>query len=181
MNIKTFLNWRPNCFFCGKELFVAPGFPKYHGFDGEKTACTLDIEKESVSWSSEDVNFSVDIISGFICADNSVKTTGFVSQLSLVVEAKCLWCRANGRDYYHVAEYSSNESYTHYMFEDLWETLRTDNMELTQSKESRAAVIRTLKNKGLRLEDYVVIPYIDLNKTAPLKLANKIRTCITFS
>jgi hypothetical protein len=181
MNIKDFISWRPNCFFCGKSLFIKPDFPRYPT-DGNSIAPSCFIEDDLLHFASRYVKMNIDIISGFVQTPghlaNSVDTLGFISNQTLEIRAKCSWCPQHARIYSNVGIFKSNSDLTHYSFHDICENLADDDFCFTQSQRSQTGLIR---KSGAHALTSIKSPYIDLSKTTPDKFTNKIKTCITFS
>ena len=182
MNIKDFLAWRPDCFFCKEELFISMQFPNYKLEECEKPE--YFIEDEALHFKSRYMDLTVDIVSGYIESSiKSVDLTNFLARNNLALTAKCLWCPAMGRAYAHVGIYDGSQNMTHMRMTDLRESVIQDNIYFKQSQAKQLAIVNKFSNREQHLVtgEEIYIPYLDLSKINPDNFSNKIKTYVTFS
>ena len=181
MNIKDFLAWRPNCYFCNEELTISPEFPDIKDSENLK----FIIQDEALHFTSRYMQISVDIISGYIDTHNkhSVDLTSFLARQLLTIGMQCPQCEAYGRFYKHTATYKANSALTNMELFNLVERVVVENVSLIQSQIKKTAIVHKLELDTLKIlsRSDIIVPWIDLSRTKPKFLANKIRTCITFS
>jgi hypothetical protein len=181
MNIKDFLVWRPNCYFCGEELHISPQFPALGDCEDPK----YFIENECLHFTSRYIQVSIDIVSGFVDTHNkhSVDLAAFLARQYLEISAQCSQCEDYNRFYKHTATYKANTALTHMELANLVERIAVENLSLIQSTVKQKAIVNKLGSDKLNILSGtdIHVPWIDLSRTKPESLANKIRTCITFS
>lgn len=185
MNFKEFLSWRTGCFFCGEELVM---FPAIVGMNADFT-----MEGEYFNIVSHYINFTFHMETGLIKREKQdVDLDTFLAQRDVVIQMKCPQCESDGQHYSYTGRFQAHLPLTHIELFSMREQLACGGIWLEQSVLSKTATIKSYQfvrmenGNGAKINPlYKIItldiPYIDLTKTSPDKLKNKIKTCITFS
>ncbi len=103
---------------------------------------------------------------------------------------KCSRCEADGKHYSYVVLYRANAAKTHMELSSLVQRVAFGGITLTQypfNEKGEVKAYRIFDAPGADSDTSIIkkakvdINFIDLTKTSPEKLKNKIQTYITFS
>ena len=200
MNLKEFLDWRSDCFFCREELYL---HPETAGLNTE-----FSLTNNIFNISSRYVNFSFDIISGVIetpVHTSLVDVVGFFKQQGILIRMRCHDCNIHThRSYVYSGCFKGDMETGKIYLSSMSETVVVVNKyflvqdippshPLPDPPLSMPSCIRAWSNRPLTFNSMgqgllptttlpdIKVPYINLLKTTPEALENKIKTYFLFS
>lgn len=137
------------------------------------------------------INFNFHMDMGTIRkTHHDVDLEAFLDKREVELLVKCPECESNGRYYCYVGIYKSNPDKTHMDIYSFTEKVAYDGIMLNQFPFRGKAKVEVYKQFNVSGTDAdtshfkrakIDIHYIDLARTSPDKLKNKIKTYITFS
>ncbi len=170
MNLQEFIDWRKDCFICGHELQIS-----VHAFGPVRRLSLQDgWFSAQIAYYSFSLNLQDNIIRNDGTAEDVLKAY-FSRGLNLV-----LVCN-NCSQYCYGANIQSKENDQEKFFISyIGEIISLDKYHIKQRQDVGVCEVSSsasFSHKALMIQ----LPYIDLKKTAPEKLTNKIKTHIVFS
>lgn len=179
MNLKDFISWRKQCFFCKEELTIVP---QISGVRAE-----FSIKDGYLDIASRYVNFMFHIETGLIdkSRDNRLDLDAFLTYREVEIEVKCLNCV--NRNYSYSGIYRADVHKAYMKMIHFIESLCYNNIAIRQFPIINNGITYVYPHVSENGYDAYVkrsnikINYIDLFKTTPEILENKIKTYIIFS
>jgi hypothetical protein len=190
MNIKELFNWREKCFFCQEELVITPVL-------GNLSAI-FAIEGDWIHIQSNSIQFSLNMINGLVKEiEPSVKITAdeLLKRVSLKLTFECTQCINGSGSFYNyegrinffqlnIAKVTMFSESLHlfdkWIFSQYKKFLKNEEYgEISSWKILKADQPGIPGTIAINLP--IKTGFIDLSKTTPEKLDNKLKTLIVFS